>query len=102
MTKSKNVWWVQQSETELTMGFQPEILKEWGTIRFLDLPLLGTHLIVGDRFVTVEASQSLTYASSLIAGTITAINSQLNGWVSRDVDPSQWLVKIRLDPMTTK
>lgn len=97
MVKSNDIWWVQQNGSELTMGFQPDILKRWGTIRFLDLPLLGTHLIVGDRFVTVEASQSLTYASSPVAGTITAINSQLNGWCKAEIDPSQWLVKVQLD-----
>lgn len=102
MVQSNDVWWIQQESNIVTMGFQPNILKKWGQLRFLDLPLSDVHLIVGDRFVTVEARQSLTYATSPVAGTITAINPQLNGWVKAGTDTSQWLVKVRLDAVTEK
>lgn len=97
MAESNDVWWVQQEGRVVTLGFQSRILQSWGALRFLDLPLVGAHLIVGDRFVTVEARNSLTYASSPVAGQIVAINPQLNGWVKDDVDNQQWLVKINLD-----
>lgn len=97
MAENSDVWWFRQDGRVVTLGFQSSILKSWGTLRFLDLPLVGAHLIVGDRFVTVEAQHSLTYASSPVAGQIIAINPKLNGWVKDGVNNQQWLVKINLD-----
>ena len=102
MTEEKQVWWIHRDDQIVTLGPQKAALAKWGQLRFLDLPLLGTHVIIGDRFITVEAENSLTYASSPVAGTIIAINSALNGWVDPASDDCQWLVRIRRDTQDKK
>jgi len=67
-------FWQQKEDQTLTVGLSETAQERFGTIKFVDLPLVGTQLTKGEPFMSVEAEKVVLDLESPVDGTIVAVN----------------------------
>ena len=96
---TKDHEWVRLDDDGLaTVGVTDYAQSELGDIVFVELEDEGTELAAEDSFGTVEAVKTVSELFAPIAGTIEAINEDLDGApesVNSDPYGEGWMVKIR-------
>ncbi len=81
----------------LRIGITPYAQEALGDIVFVTLPAVGTQVTSGQAFGEVESTKSVSDVYAPVAGTITAVNDQLDGApevVNADPLGEGWLVEI--------
>ncbi|MBX3443392.1 MAG: glycine cleavage system protein GcvH [Planctomyces sp.] len=94
--------WVRIQGDVARVGISDFAVKELTDLVYIDLPADGRAVQVGDAFGEVESVKAVSDLYAPVAGTITAVNSELPGnlqWLSEDPYGKGWIAEIQLsDP----
>ena len=98
---TKDHEWVRLGDDGLaTVGITDYAQHELGDIVYVELPDEGDHFDAEDVFGTVEAVKTVSELFAPVAGTVEAVNDQLDGdaeLVNRDPYGEGWFIKMKLD-----
>ena len=99
MTKyySKTHEWAVIEGDEATVGVSAYAAKELGDITYVELPKMGSDVIVGDSVGVVESVKAASDVYSPLSGTVNAINKNLEddpGLVSNSPEEKGWMYKL--------
>ena len=93
--------WVQIADGRATMGLTEFAQRQLGDIVFVELPKVGTEIIAGKTFGSVESVKAVSDLFAPVSGTVTEINEALNTapeQVNKDANTT-WMIKVKLkDP----
>jgi len=90
--------WIQANGSTGAVGITDHAQEELGDIVFVELPKVGTELVAGKPFGTVESVKAVSDLYSPASGTVTAVNENLATSpesVNKDAHGS-WMMKITL------
>lgn len=94
--------WVALSGRAATLGISDFAQKQLGDIVFVELPAVGTELVAGQAFGTVESVKAVSEVFAPISGKVTAINESLATspeLLNSDPHGAGWLIKAEVsDP----
>ncbi|MBS1772461.1 MAG: glycine cleavage system protein GcvH [Bacteroidetes bacterium] len=94
---TKDHEWIKVEGNTATIGITDFAQHELGDIVFVDIPTVGKALNAHDTFGTVEAVKTVSDLFLPVSGTITEVNSDLEGTpesVNQDPYGKGWLVKM--------
>ena len=99
MTKyySKSHEWAVIEGEEATVGVSAYAAKELGDITYVELPKMGSDVIVGDSVGVVESVKAASDVYSPLSGTVNSINKNLEddpGLVSNSPEEKGWMYKL--------
>ena len=99
MTKyySKTHEWAVIEGDEATVGVSAYAAKELGDITYVELPKIGSDVIVGDSVGVVESVKAASDVYSPLSGTVNTINKNLEddpGLVSNSPEEKGWMYKL--------
>ena len=99
MTKyySKSHEWAVIEGDEATVGVSAYAAKELGDITYVELPKMGSDVIVGDSVGVVESVKAASDVYSPLSGTVNAVNKNLEddpGLVSNSPEEKGWMYKL--------
>jgi len=93
--------WIQPNGNTATIGITDHAQEALGDIVFVELPKVGSELVTGKSFGTVESVKAVSDLYAPASGTVTEINGDLATSpekVNKDAHGS-WMLKITLkDP----
>jgi glycine cleavage system H protein len=93
--------WIQPNGNTATIGITDHAQEALGDIVFVELPKVGSELVTGKSFGTVESVKAVSDLYAPASGTVTEINGDLAASpekVNKDAHGS-WMLKITLkDP----
>ena len=99
---SKEHEWIKVDGNIATLGITDYAQQELGDVVFVEVPKVGTAVMAGKSFGTVESVKAVSEIFSPITGEITETNSTLSATpekINSDPHGEAWLVKIKLsDP----
>jgi glycine cleavage system H protein len=90
--------WVQANGATATVGITDYAQESLGDIVFVELPKVGSELVAGKTFGTVESVKAVSDLYAPAAGTVTEINGELATSpekVNKDAHGS-WMLKLTL------
>lgn len=93
-------WLRVEDDTTATVGITDFAQSELGDIVFVEIDPEGTEVEQDGVFGTVEAVKTVSELYMPVAGTITAVNTELEGapeLVNQDPYGKGWMVKIEMD-----
>lgn len=96
---TKDHEWVKVEGSVATIGITEFAQSELGDIVFVELESEGTEVSKDDVFGTVEAVKTVSELFAPVAGSITALNEQLEATpevVNEDPYGAGWMVKIEM------
>jgi glycine cleavage system H protein len=82
----------------LRVGITPYAQEALGDVVFVTLPSVGAEVSAGESMGEVESTKSVSDVYAPVAGTVTAVNDQLDGapeLVNSDPLGEGWMVEIR-------
>ncbi len=90
--------WLAIDGTTGTVGITDYAQNSLGDIVFVELPKVGTQLVAGKSFGSVESVKAVSDLYAPVSGTVTAINEELATAPEKvNSDPhAAWMVKITL------
>ncbi len=90
--------WLAVDGTTGTMGITDYAQNSLGDIVFVELPKVGTQLVAGKSFGSVESVKAVSDLYAPVSGTVTAVNEELATAPEKvNSDPhAAWMVKITL------
>ncbi|MDR3657064.1 MAG: glycine cleavage system protein GcvH [Mycobacterium sp.] len=92
--------WVRRSDDDVArVGITDFAQSALGDVVFVQLPDVGTELTAGESFGEVESTKSVSDLYAPVAGTVSAVNSDLEGspqLVNSDPYGAGWLVDVRV------
>jgi glycine cleavage system H protein len=90
--------WLAVEGTTGTIGITDHAQSSLGDIVFVELPKVGTELIAGKTFGTVESVKAVSDLFAPVSGTVIAINAELATSPEKvnSAPHSAWMVKITL------
>ena len=99
MTKyySKSHEWAVIEGDEAIVGVSDYAAKELGDITYVEMPKIGSDVIVGDSVGVVESVKAASDVYSPLSGTVNAINKNLEddpGLVSNSPEEKGWMYKL--------
>jgi glycine cleavage system H protein len=98
---TKDHEWVRMGDDGLaTIGITDYAQHELGDIVYVEMPDEGDHFDAEEVFGTVEAVKTVSELFAPVAGTVEAINEELDGdaeLVNRDPYGDGWFIKLRPD-----
>lgn len=97
---TKDHEWISLEGNTATVGITDFAQKELGDIVFVDISTVGKPLAANEIFGTVEAVKTVSDLYLPVAGTITEVNSELEGApenVNKDAYGSGWMIKMTVD-----
>jgi glycine cleavage system H protein len=93
--------WLKVDGTTATIGITDHAQNSLGDIVFVELPKVGTDIMAGQAFGSVESVKAVSDLYAPVSGTVTEVNGALNTTpedVNKDAH-SAWMIKIALkDP----
>ncbi len=95
--------WVKKEGNDLLVGISDYAQDQLGEVAFVDLPSEGKQLAEHGEFGSVESVKSVNALYMPVAGTVTAINGELEdnpSLVNGDCYGQGWLVRITPDNAT--
>ncbi len=90
--------WIQVSGKTALVGITDHAQQSLGDIVFVELPKMGTELVAGKSFGTVESVKAVSELYAPASGNVTAINQSLSAapeQINQDANKA-WMVKIEL------
>lgn len=97
---TKDHEWIKLEGDTATIGVTDFAQRELGDIVFVDINTVGKALTANEIFGTVEAVKTVSDLYLPVAGTITEVNSELEGnpeYVNQDPYGKGWMVKMKVD-----
>ncbi len=97
---TKDHEWIRVEGNIATVGITDFAQRELGDIVFVDVNTVGKALKANDIFGTVEAVKTVSDLYLPIDGTITEVNSALEGnpeYVNQDPYGQGWMIKMELE-----
>ena len=91
--------WIQVSGKTALVGITDHAQQALGDIVFVELPKMGTELVAGKSFGTVESVKAVSELYAPASGNVTAINESLSSapeQINHDANKA-WMVKIELN-----
>ena len=95
---SKEHEWIKVNGTSATVGITDYAQESLGDIVFVEVPKVGTELVAGKTFGTVESVKAVSDLFAPASGKVTEVNAELTTApekVNKDAHGS-WMVKITL------
>ena len=89
--------WVIIEGDEATVGITAYVPEKIGDITYVDLPKMGSDVIVGDSIGVVESVNASSEVYSPLSGTVSAVNKNLEddpGLVSGKSDEKSWIYRL--------
>jgi len=90
--------WIQVTGTSATVGITDYAQESLGDIVFVEMPKVGTELVAGKTFGTVESVKAVSDLFAPASGKVTEVNVELTTApekVNKDAHGS-WMVKMTL------
>jgi len=95
-------WIKNEADGTATIGVSHYAQKELGDIVYIELPIKGRSIHVGEEIAVLESTKAAADVYSPASGTILEVNSQLSShpeWVNQESEGKGWIAKIKLtDP----
>ncbi len=91
--------WAKVENDVVTIGITDYAQSELGDVVFVELPVAGTNVNVGDVFMTIEAVKAVSDAYTPISGEIIEVNNELESSpdiINRDCYGEGWIIKIKM------
>src|SRR5918998_4415052 len=91
--------WHRLEGDTVTIGITQFAADELTDITFVQLPKVGDPVKVNGRFGEIESVKATSDLYSGVAGTVTAVNSELSndaGLVNRDPYQGGWMIKLKV------
>ena len=91
--------WVRADGNRARVGITDYAQDALGDIVYVDLPVVGTEVVVGGKLGEVESTKSVSEIYAPVAGTITAVNEALPAAPERiNEDPygEGWICEVEL------
>ncbi len=99
-------WARLESDGTVTVGITDYAQNSLGDITYVQVPKVGAALKAGESFGVVESVKAASDIYAPIAGTVTSVNSALDGapeTVNRDPYVAGWMIKLKpADPAAIK
>ena len=96
---TKDHEWVGVDEEEAAVGITDFAQGELGDIVFLDLPEVGTDVIQGTSFGTIEAVKAATDLYAPVSGEIVAVNGLLEEnpeLINQSPYGDGWIIRVKM------
>ena len=96
---SKSHEWVRIQGTEATIGITDHAQEALNDIVYVELPAVGESFAVEEEFGVVESVKSVSDLYMPVAGTVTAVNTDLDEspeTLNEDPYGKGWLVRLKL------
>ncbi|MFF4401882.1 glycine cleavage system protein GcvH [Streptomyces sp. NPDC001480] len=96
---SKDHEWVRALGGKVRVGITEHAQKQLGDVVFVELPQVGARLEASEPFGTVESVKAVSEVYMPVAGTVAAVNDELNGepeLVNSDPYGDGWMIEITL------
>ncbi len=93
-------WLRLESDGTATVGITDHAQAALGDVTFVDLPKVGATFAEHATFGTVESVKAASDLYCPVAGTIVAVNGELNNspdLVNREPYTGAWMIRIKLD-----
>jgi glycine cleavage system H protein len=90
--------WIQVSGNTALVGITDHAQQALGDIVFVELPKMGTEVVAGKSFGTVESVKAVSELYAPASGNVMAINESLSSapeQINQDANKA-WMVKIQL------
>lgn len=97
---TKDHEWISLEGNVATVGITDFAQKELGDIVYVEVETIGKALKAGDVFGTVEAVKTVSDLFLPVDGTVTEVNTALNGSpesVNNDPYGEGWMIKMTVD-----
>lgn len=98
---TKDHEWVRiESDGTVTVGITDHAQAALGDVTFVDLPKVGATFAEHATFGTVESVKAASDLYCPVAGTVTAVNADLNAspdLVNREPYAGAWMIRLKLD-----
>lgn len=97
---AEHEWLRIEADGTATIGITDHAQAALGDVTFVDLPKAGATFAKGATFGAVESVKAASDLYSPVAGTVVAINTDLNAspdLVNREPYGGAWMIKLKLD-----
>jgi glycine cleavage system H protein len=91
--------WVRADGGQVRVGITDYAQDALGDIVFVDLPVVGTEVVVGGKLGEVESTKSVSEIYAPVAGTITSVNDALTDapeHINEDPYGEGWICELAL------
>ena len=89
--------WVVIEDDETIIGISEYAAEELGDITYVELPVEGDDVVVGDTLGVIESVKAASEIYSPITGTVTEINSDLEdnpALINESAEKAGWICKL--------
>jgi len=86
--------WVRADGGRVRVGITDYAQDALGDIVYVDLPVVGTEVVVGGKLGEVESTKSVSEIYAPVAGTITAVNAPER--INEDPYGDGWICEVEL------
>ena len=96
--------WVHLSGSTARIGITDYAQDALGDVVFVNLPRIGTDVLVGESFAEVESTKSVSEIYGPLAGKVIAVNTSLNETpqlMNSDPYGEGWLCEIEIGDVST-
>ena len=100
---SKSHEWVSLRDDLATIGITDHAQSQLGDVVHLELPEVGTAVVAGEIFGTVDSVKAISDLISPVSGEVVEINEDLiesPEIINEDPHTSGWMIIVRLDDVT--
>ena len=91
--------WIKAAGETGTIGITDYAQHELGDVVFVEMPAVGTKIIAGQVFGTVESVKAVSEIFAPVSGQVTEANAALSATpetVNNDPHGAGWLIKVKL------
>ena len=96
---TKDHEWIMASDGTGTIGITDYAQHELGDVVFVELPAVGTKIMAGEVFGTVESVKAVSEIFAPVSGEVIETNAALSNapeTLNSDPHGAAWLIKIKL------
>jgi glycine cleavage system H protein len=91
--------WVDVNGGVASIGITDYAQQELGDVVFVELPKVGSQIVSGKSFGTVESVKAVSEIYAPVSGEVTDVNEELHDTpekINSDPHGEAWLIKVRL------
>lgn len=96
--------WARIEDKEAVIGITHHAQEQLGDITYVDLPAVGTKLVAGKEFGSIESVKAASDMYSPVSGSVTAVNEALEGspeFVNKAPYGDGWMLRVALSAAPT-
>jgi glycine cleavage system H protein len=100
---TKDHEWIRLDGNVAAVGITDYAQHELGDVVYVELPKVGTKLLAGKSFGTVESVKAVSEIYCPVAGEVTEVNSTLSETpetINTDPHGKAWLIKLKVEDAT--